>query len=111
MHTEKEQRYEEGIEFTASIPEEYEQVLTPEAVTFVAMLSREFGGRVDEILEKRKEFQQRIDAGENPDFLSETPDIREGDWRVAPVPDDLQDRRVEITGPPDREKLIHAPKP
>src|SRR5918999_1715215 len=100
--------YAEGVEINAPIPDEFAEILTPEAVAFVAKLSREFGGRVDEILEKRKGFQQRIDAGENPDFLSETQDIREGDWRVAPVPDDLQDRRVEITGPPDRKMLINA---
>src|SRR5829696_4837510 len=108
MDTESEQRYEEGVEFRASIPEEYADILTPEAVSFVARLSREFGRRVEEILEKRKEFQERIDAGEMPDFLPETREIREGDWRVAPVPDDLQDRRVEITGPPDRKMLINA---
>jgi malate synthase len=100
--------YAEGVEINAPIPNEFAEILTPEAVAFVAKLSREFGGRVDEILEKRKEFQQRIDAGEMPDFLSETNDIRESDWRVAPVPDDLQDRRVEITGPPDRKMLINA---
>ena len=100
--------YAEGVEFTAPIPDEFAEILTPEAVSFVAKLSREFGGRVGEILEKRKEFQARIDAGEMPDFLSETRDIREGDWRVAPVPEDLQDRRVEITGPPDRKMLINA---
>src|SRR3712207_880480 len=109
MDTDKEQRYEEGVEFTASIPQEYEEILTPEAVSFVAKLSREFGGRVEEILEKRKEFQERIDAGEMPDFLPETRDIREGDWRVAPVPEDLQDRRGEITGPPAREMFFNAP--
>src|ERR671915_2062026 len=103
-----EQRYEEGVEIRASIPEEYAEILTPEAVSFVARLSREFGGRVDEILEKRKGFQERIDAGEMPDFLPETKEIRDGDWQVAPVPDDLQDRRVEITGPPDRKMLINA---
>jgi len=108
MDTEREQRYEEGVEFRASIPEEYADILTPEAVSFVAKLSREFGRRVEEILEKRKEFQERIDAGEMPDFLPETREIREGDWRVAPVPDDLQDRRVEITGPPDRKMLVNA---
>ena len=100
--------YAEGVEFTAPIPDEFAGILTPEAVSFVAKLSREFGGRVGEILEKRKEFQARIDAGEMPDFLSETRDIREGDWRVAPVPEDLQDRRVEITGPPDRKMRISA---
>ena len=100
--------FAEGVEINAPIPDEFAEILTPEAVAFVATLSREFGGRVDEILEKRKEFQQRIDAGEMPDFLTETKDIREGDWKVAPVPDDLQDRRVEITGPPDRKMLINA---
>src|SRR5215210_6505806 len=103
-----EQRYEEGVEFRDSIPEEYEEILTPEAVSFVAGLSRRFGGRVEEILEKRKDFQEKIDAGEMPDFLSETREIRDGDWSVAPVPEDLQDRRVEITGPPDRKMLINA---
>ena len=105
---EKTRTFEEGVEFKASIPEEYAAVLTPEAVSFVAKLSRQFGGRVGELLEKRKEFQRRIDAGEMPDFLTETQDIREGDWKVEPVPDDLRDRRVEITGPPDRKMLINA---
>ena len=81
--------YAEGVEINAPIPDEFAEILTPEAVAFVAKLSREFGGRVDEILEKRKEFQQRIDAGEMPDFLSETKDVREGDWRVKPAPADL----------------------
>ncbi len=105
---EKTRTFEEGVEFKASIPEEYAEILTPEAVSFVAKLNREFGGRVEEILEKRKDFQEQIDAGEMPDFLPETKDIREGDWKVAPVPDDLQDRRVEITGPADRKMIINA---
>src|SRR5215216_2300487 len=105
---EKTRTFEEGVEFKASIPEEYAEILTPEAISFVAKLNREFGGRVARILEKRKDFQERVDAGEMPDFLPETKEIREGDWRVAPVPDDLQDRRVEITGPPDRKMLINA---
>src|SRR5918995_6142673 len=92
--------FEEGVEVNALIPDEFAEILTPEAVSFVAKLSREFGGRVDEILEKRKGFQERIDAGEMPDFLSETKEIREGGWKVAPVPDDLQDRRVGVSGPP-----------
>ncbi|HJQ28558.1 MAG TPA: malate synthase A, partial [Rubrobacter sp.] len=100
--------YAEGIEFTAEIPDEFAQILTPEAVAFVATLSREFRGRVDELLEKRAEWQERISAGEMPDFLPETREIREGDWRIAPIPDDLQDRRVELTGPPDRKMTINA---
>jgi malate synthase len=102
------QRFEEGVEFTSPIPEEFEEILTPEAASFVAKLSREFHGRVEEILQRRAERQERIDAGEMPDFLPETKDIREGDWQIAPIPEDLQDRRVELTGPPDRKMTINA---
>jgi len=102
------QQYAEGVEFTAPIPDEFAEILTPEAVAFVATLSREFGGRVEEILQKRAERQERIDAGEMPDFLPETREVREGDWKIAPVPEDLQDRRVELTGPPDRKMTINA---
>jgi malate synthase len=106
--TEGTRTYAEGIEFTAEIPEEFEQILTPEAVAFVAKLSREYRGRVVELLDKRAERQERISSGEMPDFLAETRDIREGDWKIAPIPDDLQDRRVELTGPPDRKMTINA---
>ncbi len=71
------QQYAEGVEFTAPIPDEFAEILTPEAVAFVATLSREFGGRVEEILQKRAERQERIDAGEMPDFLPETHEVRE----------------------------------
>jgi malate synthase len=101
-------QYAEGVEFTAPIPDEFAEIVTPEAVEFVAKLSREFNGRVEEILQERAERQERIDAGEMPDFLSETKDIREGDWKIAPIPDDLQDRRVELTGPPDRKMTLNA---
>jgi malate synthase len=106
--TEGTRTYAEGIEFTAEIPEEFEEILTPEAVAFVAKLSREYRGRVVELLQKRAERQERISAGEMPDFLPETKDVREGDWKIAPIPDDLQDRRVELTGPPDRKMTINA---
>jgi len=102
------ERFAEGVEFTAPIPDEFADVLTPEAVAFVAKLSREFAGRVDELLQKRAERQERINAGEMPDFLPETQDIRDGDWKIAPIPDDLRDRRVELTGPPDRKMTINA---
>ena len=98
----------EGVEFTAPIPDELAEVLTPEAVAFVAKLAREFTGRRDELLQKRAERQERINAGEMPDFLPETKEIRDGDWKIAPIPDDLQDRRVELTGPPDRKMTINA---
>jgi malate synthase len=84
-------------------------VLTPEALELVALLEREFAGRRQELLAARAERQERIVAGELPDFLSETRGVRGGDWRVAPVPRDLQDRRVEITGPAgDRKMVINA---
>jgi malate synthase len=84
-------------------------VLTPEALELVALLEREFAGRRRELLAARGEQQQRIAAGELPDFLEETRGIREGDWRVAPVPRDLEDRRVEITGPAgDRKMVVNA---
>jgi malate synthase len=106
--TERTRTYAEGIEFTAEIPEEFREILTPEAVAFVAKLSREYRERVVELLGKRAERQERISAGEMPDFLPETRDVREGDWKIAPIPDDLQDRRVELTGPPDRKMTINA---
>jgi malate synthase len=84
-------------------------VLTPDALELVAALERELGGRREELLLARVERQSRIAAGELPDFLEETRSIREGEWRVAPVPADLQDRRVEITGPAgDRKMVINA---
>ena len=100
--------FAEGVEFTAPIPDEFAEILTPEAVAFVARLSREYSETVDELLARRAERQERINAGEMPDFLPETREIREGDWKIAPIPDDLQDRRVELTGPPDTKMTINA---
>ena len=85
-----------------------DEVLTPEAIEFVAELERRFGARRRELLQARAERQQRLDGGELPDFLSETREIREGDWTIEPVPAGLQDRRVEITGPTDRKMVINA---
>lgn len=86
----------------------FETVLTAEAVAFIADLERRFGARRRELLAKRQEVQARIDAGWRPDFLAETKSIRDGDWTVAPLPADIQDRRVEITGPVDRKMIINA---
>jgi len=83
-------------------------VLTPDAVDFLTRLQQRFGPRREELLAARHERAQRLRDGELPDFLPETKDVREGDWRVAPVPDELQDRRVEITGPVDRKMVINA---
>jgi len=106
--TDKTQRYGDGVEIHAPVLGRSAEILTPEAVEFVAKLARRFTGRVHELLEARDERQERISAGEMPDFLEETREIREGDWKIAQIPQDLQDRRVEITGPPDRKMCINA---
>jgi malate synthase len=85
-----------------------EEVLTPEALAFVAELHRRFNDTRKRLLALRAERQKRFDAGETPDFLPETAHIRAGDWKVAPIPADLQDRRVEITGPTDRKMVVNA---
>jgi malate synthase len=85
-----------------------ERILTPEALDFVTEIHRRFDPRRRELLAARAARRARIAAGELPDFLSETREIRESDWRVSPVPDDLRDRRVEITGPTDRKMVINA---
>ncbi len=85
-----------------------ETVLTPDALGFVEGLERAFGSRRRELLARRIEVQQRIDAGVPLGFPEETRDLRDGDWRVGPVPPDLEDRRVEITGPVERKMMINA---
>ncbi|WP_257458339.1 malate synthase A [Archangium lipolyticum] len=87
---------------------EYADVLTPQALELVAKLARAFGGRREALLERRKQVQAAYDQGERPRFLPETRDIREKEWTVAPLPQDLLDRRVEITGPVDRKMIINA---
>lgn len=86
----------------------YEEILTADAVDFVVKLQRAFNGRRKELLGLRAERQKRFDAGEMPGFLKDTAAIRTSDWRVAPIPADLLDRRVEITGPVDRKMVINA---
>src|SRR3989338_3432697 len=90
------------------IEPEFSQILTHDALQFVIDLQRIFGDRIDELLAERRERQACIDAGDDLDFLPETKAIRESDWRVNPVSEDLLDRRVEITGPVDRKMVINA---
>ena len=85
-----------------------EGILTAESVEFLGELAIRFAPRVEQLLRSREQRQARLDAGEMPDFLAETRAIRDGDWKVAPIPADLQDRRVEITGPTDRKMIINA---
>ncbi len=91
-----------------SVDQASKLILTPEAVEFVTALNRRFNHTRQELLHARELRQVAIDAGEMPDFLESTADIRRSEWRVAPVPDDLLDRRVEITGPVDRKMIINA---
>jgi malate synthase len=85
-----------------------EDTLSREGLAFVEKLHRELNPRRLDLLEARREQQLRLDAGENPRFLAETRDVRESEWRVAPAPPDLLDRRCEITGPVDRKMMINA---
>ena len=98
----------EGVEIHATLADRYNDILTPEALGFAVALQREFNGRRKELLAAREARQLRIDAGERPDFLPETAHIRDAEWTVAPLPADLLDRRVEITGPVDRKMIINA---
>ncbi|HWB64807.1 MAG TPA: malate synthase A, partial [Chitinophagales bacterium] len=98
----------QGLEIKAPVTETYAEILTPAALEFVVKLQRKFNARRLELLAAREEKQKQIDAGKLPGFLPETKAIREGDWVAAPIPADLQDRRVEITGPVDRKMIINA---
>jgi malate synthase len=87
----------------------YEEILTPEALRFMGTLATTFAGRRNDLLQLRAERQVRLDAGELPDFLPETAEVRQADWTIEPLPAELQDRRVEITGPAgDRKMVINA---
>src|ERR1700683_1292577 len=83
----------DGIEIRGQVPEPFPEILTPDALRFVARLQREFNSRRKELLERRERRQAEINQGKKPDFLPETAHIREADWQGAPLPKDLQDRR------------------
>ncbi|MCC6798105.1 MAG: malate synthase A [Candidatus Hydrogenedentes bacterium] len=97
-----------GIQLTAPLTPEFAEILTAEALEFVAKLARFAEPRRQQLLARRAERQREFDAGKLPDFLSETKHIRESEWNIASIPADLQDRRVEITGPVDRKMVINA---
>ena len=98
----------EHIQLKGNLEGRASEVLTPKALAFVARLQREFASRRQELLRLRDERQARLDAGESPQFLVTTSSVRDSEWKVGKAPDDLQDRRVEITGPTDRKMLINA---
>jgi malate synthase len=97
-----------GVTIEGVIKPGFEKVLTKEALSFLAELHRRFDARREELLAARAERQKRLDAGEKPDFLPDTKQIRDSDWTVAPLPKDILDRRVELTGPVDRKMIINA---
>ncbi len=97
-----------GVSLKGEVTPAFAEILTPQAIEFVVELQRKFGPTRDKLLARRRERQGEIDRGKLPDFLPETQGLRESVWTVAPVPADLQDRRVEITGPVDRKMVINA---
>jgi malate synthase len=98
----------DGVVVTGEISPEALEILTHDALALVAKIHREFNARRVELLKRREQRQAELDAGKLPDFLPETEGIRQSAWTVAPIPADLQDRRVEITGPTDRKMIINA---
>ena len=96
------------VRIHAPIPDDCAFLLSPEALTFITALAEKFGDRRNALLLKRAERQKQFDAGVLPDFKPETKHIRESDWKVAEVPADLLDRRVEITGPAEPKMIINA---
>ncbi len=97
-----------GVLISAPQRPEFAEILTPQALALLSRLHRAFEGRRQELLLRRSDVQARLDSGWTPDFLEETRAVREADWNVAPIPEDLLDRRVEITGPVDRKMVINA---
>ncbi len=97
-----------GIAIKGAAAARYEEILTPDAVAFIAGLHRTFNPARKALLELRVEKQKTFDAGKMPGFLADTKAVRDADWKVAPIPSDLLDRRVEITGPVDRKMVINA---
>lgn len=97
-----------GLTIKAPLSKEFHEILTEPASAFLVELVKKFRPRLKALLTEREKTQARYDNGALPDFLSETANIRRADWQVAALPDDLQDRRVEITGPVDRKMIINA---
>ncbi len=102
------EKFPGGVEIHGRMTPEFRQILSDEAIAFVAKLQRAFEPRRQELLARRAGRQKDFEQGKLPDFLPETKSIRDGEWTIAPQPRDLLDRRVEITGPTDRKMVINA---
>ena len=98
----------ENVRITTPVAPDLQTIMSGEALSFLAELHQRFNPARENLLEKRADRQTELDAGKTFDFLEETAEIREGDWRVAEVPADLQKRWVEITGPTTRKMMINA---
>ncbi|MEO6146747.1 MAG: hypothetical protein ABIT70_06775 [Sulfuriferula sp.] len=98
----------DGVEIKGVVSPEYASILSAEAISFLAALSREFEPKRQCLLALRAQRQMAFDQGIKPDFLEQTASIRAADWVIDPVPEELQDRRVEITGPVERKMIINA---
>ena len=98
----------EGVDIRGPEVPGLDEILTPDAIQFLATLHRRFNPTREKLLSRRVERQAAIDAGQLPDFLPETKSIRDSIWSIGPIPPDLQDRRVEITGPVERKMIINA---
>src|SRR5437899_8493708 len=99
---------EPGIRVLTAPPSDCAEILSPAALGFLGALARRFEAERQRLLARRRERQQELDAGQLPDFLPETKQIRDSEWTVAPIRPDLTDRRVEITGPVERKMMINA---
>ncbi|MGD9945681.1 MAG: malate synthase A [Burkholderiaceae bacterium] len=97
-----------GLAINAPVSDEFAAILVPDALALVAKLHRAFEPRRQQLLADRAARAKRLDAGERPDFLAETRHIRDGDWKIAPIPKALECRRVEITGPVEAKMVINA---
>jgi malate synthase len=97
-----------GVDIRGDWGPRFEEILNEQSVQFLAGLHRKFNATRLKLLQAREDRQKKLDAGALPDFLPETKSVRDGDWKVAPIPRDLMDRRVEITGPTDRKMVINA---
>src|SRR5579872_6755805 len=97
-----------NLEITGPVSDAYREILSAEALAFLVSLAKQFEPRRLQLLERRQARQAELDSGTLPEFLPETAAVRQADWKVAPIPKDLEDRRVEITGPVDRKMIINA---
>ncbi|MBK8551994.1 MAG: malate synthase A [Ignavibacteria bacterium] len=97
-----------SVQIKGKLKDNFKEILTDDALNFISVLERTFRDKRKELLKRRIEIQKEINKGKFPDFPEETKEIRDSEWKVAPIPEDLKDRRVEITGPVDRKMIINA---